>query len=93
MIYSQIFADNFHVQYSHKLVLGYMENLLIFVFYGLFLWMKVYWYPVYFHVIILYISIEDFLMEGNNIVKHSHPLDFVFVRCYWICVFFQTVFL
>ena len=36
MIYSQIFADNFHVQYSHKLVLGYMENLLIFVFYGLF---------------------------------------------------------
>lgn len=65
MIYSQIFADNFHVQYSHKLVLGYMENLLIFVFYGLFLWMKVYWYPVYFHVIILYISIEDFLMEGN----------------------------
>lgn len=36
MIYIQIFADNFHVEYSHKLVNGYMENLLTFVFYGLF---------------------------------------------------------
>ena len=72
---------------SPKLVLGYMENLLIFVFYGLFLWMKVYWYPVYFHVIILYISIEDFLREGNckNIL--------ILLTLFLSCVFFQTVFL